>query len=97
MHLVKVRYDYKLIKEAKKLFPENNALHSMMESGDRRATDEVFKIYDRTRVENLIDEDFIVKCFKKNKQEVLLDLANRSKSIRKLYSDMYSNLLDSIE
>jgi len=83
------KYEYKLIQKAMKIFPKETRLHEMMKSGDSKAIDFVYKLYEMNRAEKLLDEDLIIKKFRQNQQEQILQVAISSKNIRDLYREMY--------
>lgn len=79
------RYDYSVIRESKRLFPEDQTLHNMLISGDPKAVDVVF-----SRIGFNIDEDDILRAFRNKKQDKLVEVALRAKKIRELYQKIYS-------
>lgn len=86
-----MKYDFKLIQKAKKLFPNEVRLHDMMKAGDRKAIDYVYSLYEKHRVEFVLDEDSIIKLFKNNQQDKMLSIAVLSRDTRKLFKDMYDS------
>ena len=79
-----MRYDYSLIRESQKLFPDATSLHSMMKAGDPKAVDFVY-----SKIGFYIDEDDILRVFRNKKEQNLIEMAKRAKAIRELYQKMY--------
>lgn len=88
---MKVVYTDKMIEDAKKLFPDWTELHKSMELGQSSATDLLYP-----KIGFYVDEDDIIKAFRNKKENKILDLAKRSRSIRSLYQQMVC-LVDSTE
>jgi hypothetical protein len=82
-----MRYDYSIIKQAQKLFPDDSALHTMLKSGDPKAVDLVY-----SKIGFYIDEDDILRAFRNKKEKQLVEMAQRAKSIRDLYQKIYSQV-----
>jgi len=80
-----MRYEYSIIKQAQKLFPEDAKLHTMLKCGDPKAVDLVY-----SKIGFYIDEDDILRAFRNKKEKQLIEMAQRAKSIRDLYQKIYS-------
>lgn len=81
----KVKYDEKLIKQATKVFPQWKELHDNMRSGKTQPVLDM--IHDQ--VGFVVDEDDVIRAFRNNKQDKLLDLAKKSRDVRELYQKVF--------
>lgn len=80
-----MRYDYSIIKTAQKLFPDDVELHEMLKNGNTKAVDIVY-----SKIGFYVDEDDILRAFRNKKENQLIEMAKRAKSIRELYQKIYS-------
>ena len=81
----KIQYDEQLVSQAHTLFPEWKDLHRAMERGKSQIVlDMLF-----TKVGFTVDEDDIIRAFRNNKEQNLLELAKRAKQVREFYQKVF--------
>lgn len=78
-----IKYNKEILKNAIELFPKDKSMHDMIRNGNVRVIEHVYK-----HVKFYVDEDIIIKAFRNKKEKNLLQYAERSQSIRKLYQDI---------
>lgn len=81
----KVKYDERLIKQAVKVFPEWKELHDNMRGGKTQPVLDMI----HSRVGFVLDEDDVIRAFRNNKQDQLLQVAKKTKDIRDLYQKVF--------
>lgn len=80
-----VKYSDEIVKKMKTLFGDNPLMMEMTKQGDPKLIDMLY-----SRLGFYLDEDDIIKAFRNKKEQRVLDMAKRAKSIRELYQQVLS-------